>query len=154
MNKPLELHQELSVGIDEIDAQHQVLLGLVDELRDVVTQGQEREVLHAVLTRLAEYVRIHLAVEESLMQLVGFPGLDSHRQEHRDLILQINALRRRIENPRRPVDPQPVDFLKRWLIKHMIECDQEYARYFQESGGGPRPLKRSWTSRLWNHLQG
>jgi hemerythrin len=154
MSKLVEWSDALSVGVDELDAQHKVLVGLINEMHAAIEERRGRDVVESILTRLAEYTRIHFAVEESLMQLLGFPDYDAHKQEHRELIVQVNALRRKVDNGETAIDFELMDFLKGWLTRHIMESDQEYARYFTESGSLPRLKKRSWTSRLWDHLHG
>ena len=154
MNKLVEWSDELSVGIDEIDAQHKVLVGLINEMHEAIEQRHGSEVVESILTRLAEYTRIHFAVEESLMRLLGYPDFEAHREEHRALIMQVNDLRRKVETGKTAIGFELMHFLKLWLTKHIMESDQEYARYFAVSGSWPRLKKRSWTSRLWDHLHG
>ena len=43
-------------------------------------------------------------------------------------------------------------FLKVWLTRHIMESDQQYVEFFIQAGVPPRLKKRSWASRLWNHL--
>ena len=154
MSKLVEWSDALSVGVDELDAQHKVLVGLINEMHAAIEERRGRDVVESILTRLAEYTRIHFAVEESLMQLLGFPDFDAHREEHRELIVQVNELRRKVEGGTTALGLELMHVLKLWLTRHMMQSDQEYARYFAESGSWPRLHKRSWTSRLWDHLHG
>ncbi len=153
MSKFMEWSAALSVGVDELDSQHKVLVGLVNELHEALTQGREREVLDAVLTRLVEYTRIHFAVEESLMRLLGYPGLDAHMEEHRALIARLNALRRKADAGDATVSIELMDFLKLWLTSHIMESDQRYARHFVEVGVAPTLRQRSQSARFWDHLR-
>lgn len=152
MNKLVEWTDALSVGIDEIDAQHRVLVGLVNEMHDAVLHGQDTVAVQGILNRLTEYTRIHFAVEESLMRMLGFPGFEEHRDEHRQLIRQVNDLRRRVAEGAQSVGSEVLEFLRRWLTGHIMDSDQQYARFFVETGAGTRYKRRSWTSRLWDHL--
>lgn len=152
MSNSVAWSDALSVGVDELDAQHKVLVGLVNEMHNAIDQGYGDEVVESILTRLTEYTRIHFAVEESLMRLAGYPDLEAHREEHRALIVQINTLRGRADTGEPAISVELMHFLKDWLTTHIMVSDQAYARYFAESGSWPRVKKRSWTSRLWDHL--
>lgn len=152
MNKLVEWSDELSVGIDELDAQHKVLVGLVNEMHEAIEQRHGSEVVESILTRLAEYTRIHFAVEESLMRLLGYPDFEAHREEHRTLIMQVNDLRRKVETGKTAIGFELMHFLKIWLTKHIMESDQQYGQYFVNAGVRTRFKRRSWAGRLWEHL--
>jgi len=152
MSESVAWSETLSVGVDELDAQHKVLVGLVNEMHNAIEQGEGDDAVESILNRLTEYTRIHFAVEESLMRLLGYPDFEAHREEHRALIVQINALRRKADTGETAISVELMQFLKDWLTTHIMVSDQAYARYFAESGTSSRLEKRSWTSRLWDHL--
>jgi hemerythrin len=40
----------------------------------------------------------------------------------------------RLQNEKRAVLPELLEFLKEWLIKHTLTVDRKYIRFFQEKG--------------------
>ncbi|MFO1425295.1 MAG: hemerythrin domain-containing protein, partial [Candidatus Competibacteraceae bacterium] len=64
MNKFVEWSNELSVGIEEIDAQHKVLVDLLNQIHEAIQQRHGAEVTRDIVLRLDEYTRVHFAVEE------------------------------------------------------------------------------------------
>jgi hemerythrin len=142
----------LSVGIDAIDAQHRVLVDLVNEMHDAMVRNYGNQVVDDILTRLAEYARIHFALEEGLMRMQGYPRLEEHKQEHLDLISRLNDLRARFDSGNTKLSMELMDLLKFWLTTHIMESDQHYARFFVESGALSSQAQRSWIFRIWDHL--
>lgn len=73
---------DLSVGIQEIDEQHKVLVGLLNELHTAISGHKGSAECRVILDRLAEYARAHFAVEESLMRVLGYPDYENHNGPH------------------------------------------------------------------------
>ena len=64
-----------SVNIASIDAQHQKLFAIADELHEAMRNGQAGPVLAKTLDRLVQYTKTHFANEEGLMKIHGYPGI-------------------------------------------------------------------------------
>lgn len=152
MEKFVAWTDALSVGVDAIDAQHRVLVGLVNEMHEAIQRHAGDQVVGGVLNRLGEYTRIHFATEESLMRMQGYPDLEAHKQEHVELLERLNDLRERFDSGNAELSVELMDLLRFWLTRHMMESDQRYARFFVESGALASPDRRSWIVRLWDYL--
>lgn len=152
MAKFVEWSDELSVRIEEIDAQHKVLIGLVNEMHEAIHRRQGGDIVRGILDKLADYTRIHFAVEESLMRIFGYPRYDEHKIEHEELIRHVQDLQHKIDSGKTAIGFELMHFLKFWLTKHIIESDQSYSSFFLGATLKPQLAKRSWASRLWDHL--
>lgn len=152
MSNFIEWSDELSVGIEEIDAQHQVLVGLVNEMHDAIQHRHGSSVVIGILKRLADYTRIHFAVEESLMRILAYPGYDGHKEEHEKLLEHVKELQEKVDSGRTAIGFELMHFLKIWLTKHIMESDKKYAPYLIEAGARTRHEKKSWATKLWDHL--
>ncbi len=82
----VEWGPELSVGWEEIDAQHREILVRVSDLRARVEEGDGFGA-QAALDALADTVVLHFATEQDLMDRSGYPERAAHRRAH-DLFLQ------------------------------------------------------------------
>ena len=142
----------LSVGIDEIDAQHKVLVGLVNQMHEAIHERHGSDVVRGILTKLADYTKIHFAVEESLMRILGYPGYDEHKVQHEELIHSMLDLQEKVDSGKTAIGFELMHFLKIWLTKHIMESDQDYGSYFVEAGIKAKFKKKSWAGRLWDHL--
>ena len=146
----IEWSNELSVGIEEIDAQHKVLVDLLNQIHEAIQQRRGAEVTNQILERLGEYTRIHFAVEESLMRIMHYPEYERHKVEHDKLIAQLNSFRTKLVSGKTSISFDLAHFLKLWLTKHIMETDKYYVPYFLGQGVRPELAKPSWVQRLWS----
>lgn len=149
MAKFVEWSNELSVGIEEIDAQHQILVELLNEIHQAIQQRQGIEVARHIIDRLDEYARVHFAVEESLMRILNYPEYEQHREDHDRLIEQLGELRVKLEEGKGSLNFELAHFLKLWLTKHIMEVDKRYVSYFLGQGIRAQFAKNSWKERFW-----
>jgi hemerythrin len=80
-----EWDSRYSVGNHSIDAQHQALFAIAQELFTAMSAGQGKSALSRTLDRLANYTTSHFAHEERLMQRHQYPDLAAHKAEHEAL---------------------------------------------------------------------
>lgn len=145
----VEWSEQLSVGIQEIDEQHKVLVGLLNDLHRSIHERHGSEASRAILDKLGEYTRIHFAVEESLMRITDYPGYEVHKKEHEELIAQLVDFLNKIAAGGGSISFQLLHFLKMWLTHHILESDKEYTPHLLKMGLKSRSGKSSWFQRLW-----
>lgn len=154
MAKFVEWSDELSVGIEEIDTQHKVLVDLLNETHDAIQQGRAVQTTKDVVDRLDEYTRVHFAVEESLMRILHYPDYERHKEEHDKLVTQLGDIQTKWKERQGAIGIELTFFLKDWLTKHIMEGDKRYTAYFLAQGIRPKLSKGSWTKRFWRSLGG
>lgn len=154
MSKFVEWSDVLSVGIEEIDDQHKVLVDLVNEMHDAIHQRHGSDVVKEILSKLADYTRIHFAVEESLMRILAYPEYEEHKTQHEELLHTVQDLQEKVETGKTAIGFELMHFLKIWLTRHIMESDQKYSTYFLDAGAKPKLKKKSWTARLWESIGG
>jgi hemerythrin len=142
-------NDELSVGIEEIDEQHKVLVQLLNELSQAIKEHHGNEACLAILDRLVDYTRIHFAVEESLMRIFEYEDYENHKAEHEQLIEEVVTMRREIEEDHRKISFKLLHFLKMWLTQHIMSSDKEYSEHFLNQGMKQKTNRSGWFKRLW-----
>ncbi len=142
-------NDSLSVGIQEIDEQHKVLVDLLNELHRAITEHHGSDAAIGILDRLVEYTRIHFSVEESLMRVLDYPGYEEHKQHHEQLIEQVYELRGKVGNGKH-ISFELLHFLKSWLTRHILEDDRDYVPFFLSRGVKASYEKRSWLDRIFH----
>lgn len=128
----MEWTDEFSVGIPEIDTQHQTLAGCIALVETAVTTQQRWSAVHSALGRLADFARIHFAVEESLMRIHRYPALERHVVEHLAFTDQLRQLQE--SSLRVDVSEEMVTFLRAWLHQHVMTSDKHYAAHMPTVG--------------------
>lgn len=119
---------EYSVRIPNIDAQHQQLVALINDLHAAMMKGDGSQALGRILDDLVRYAEGHFSYEEAMLQQRGYSGLDAHRAEHLALARQVNALREQFRSGRMLMTVGVMQFLKEWLANHILAKDADYAR--------------------------
>lgn len=123
-----------SVNIKAIDAQHQRLFELVNELHDYMMQGKGGLILKSTLASLVDYTQTHFKTEETLMIQHGFQGYASHKVEHDDLTRQVLDLKKQVDDGKIALTIATMNFLKEWLTKHVMGTDMKYKDYLNSRG--------------------
>jgi hemerythrin-like metal-binding protein len=118
--------EEYSVGIPKLDEQHKTLVRLINDLRAAMLGRQGDSVLGTLFEELIEYTRKHMALEERLMRECAYPGLRTHRADHKRLARNVYALRDKFLASRLSISVEVLQFLRQWLTVHIMEHDQAY----------------------------
>ena len=124
---------ECSVHVDKMDSQHKRLIDLINRLHDAMRSGKANQVMGDILTELVDYTKTHFAEEEALMRLHAYPGLDEQLRIHKHLIQQVEDIKTRFANGA-PLGPETMNFLKGWLLNHIMKVDKKYGPFFNGRG--------------------
>jgi hemerythrin len=123
-----------SVNIRAIDAQHQQLFAMLNELYDAMQAGSGRAVVGPVLDKLLNYAAFHFDTEETLFREHGYPEDASHRAEHAALTYRTRALRRKSDTAAIGVTSETLRFLADWLNSHIVGSDMKYVEFLNAKG--------------------
>lgn len=134
----LEWSEDLNLGIEEIDADHRQLVGVLNELFVACLEEQGPDVLAEILARLVDHTRGHFAREEAVMERHGYPGLGAHRGEHALLIAQVLEIQRIFEKSAdRALNNEMLTFLKDWLVDHIQGSDRKIKKFVDSQTAAP-----------------
>lgn len=126
--------ESMSVGIEELDTQHQKLVELVNTLFEAMRMGKARQVLVDVLKELIDYTYYHFETEEQKMKEYGYPNYVSHVAEHERLVKEVSALYERFQKGDVFLSVDTLNFLKNWVTNHILQTDMAYKPFFQSKG--------------------
>jgi hemerythrin len=113
-----------SVGVRAIDQQHQTLVGVLNDLGDVVLGLDDAWDESLVLSKLLAYTENHFAFEEGLMRRIGYAAQDAHEQEHRALFQQVGDLMARAVDGQHAEPQELLVLLRDWLSAHIMGTDR------------------------------
>ena len=128
MNSPKKKPQ---LGIPEMDAQHDYLYQLFEQLR----QPLSHDAMAALLEEIAGYFDFHITSEEHLIRLYKVPGLAEHRSGHEQAA---HTLIQYMDDFERGNDFNPMRLYKAlagWLYEHTLDADMKYAAFLKELRG-------------------
>jgi hemerythrin len=127
----------LSVGIAEIDAQHQELFRRAGQLLEGLRKGEPDEV-GTLIEFLHEYAVVHFGAEEASMRIARYPGYVRHKAEHDRFIGDLLTLAE--EHDRNGAGAfmalKASHWLSQWLKEHVSGTDAEMGRFLARGAKG------------------
>lgn len=130
--------KEYSVGVEEIDEQHQHFFALANEIIALSEQAdvQIRELLFKV-TNLSSYAVYHLLTEENLFKRYNYPDATAHISAHnayREKMKQFVAQAEKEGTDTKKLALEIAEFAGDWLMNHIIVMDKKYVDFMREVG--------------------
>jgi hemerythrin-like metal-binding protein len=135
---PMELVQwseKFSVGVKELDEQHQQLIKLLNLL--ISTQGTANtrsETISDTLMAMTRYAQAHFQAEESLMEAYDYPGLEEQKIQHRDFRKKTVSFSTATYYGIDQVPEALLQYLVEWWVHHILEDDMAYRSFFKDKG--------------------
>ncbi len=126
-----------SVGIEQLDKQHKNIVRGINALSDSMEEGTKtKKTLFKLFRALKAYTDVHFSFEEDLLKKSHYPELDAHLHEHQQFIQNLETLQNAFESDFEKVNIEikMMDFLKDWLINHIMMMDKKYTKHLQKKG--------------------
>jgi hemerythrin len=123
-----------SVGVKDLDRQHQTIMEHLDQLHEEVLNGKVNEAVAPLINHLVSLAGEHFATEEKLMESSQFPGLADHRANHAELAKKVAEFIARHDTGDRGAYCQFMYYVRDWMTKHMENEDQLYVPWLAEHG--------------------
>jgi hemerythrin len=126
---------DLSVGIDEIDAQHRELFRRAERLLEAMAPGAGEDA-RPLIDALQAFAVEHFCLEEAFMRDARFPGYVRHKAEHDRFIEDLHAIAREHEVRGRGAfeSLRASQWLRGWLREHVSGTDAELGRFLAKRG--------------------
>ncbi|MDW7990907.1 MAG: bacteriohemerythrin [Anaerolineae bacterium] len=121
---------ELSLGIPQMDEQHQRWIDILNGFYDAIERGDREEAISHLFKGVEEYTSFHFSAEEQFMADIGYPDLENHRKIHQSLIDQVHSARERYGQGDRKAARELAAFVLSWLYTHIAKTDKKYSEYY------------------------
>jgi len=115
-----------ATGIEVIDAQHQTLVDLLNQLARRMASDADELSIYAVFDALTDYALHHFQTEEGIWrQHLGDDAINlAHEQSHHAFVAEVGRVRQVAGNAQGDqTADQVLSFLTRWLAFHILEDD-------------------------------
>ena len=126
-----------SVGDESLDAEHKIIIKMINELYPAVVSGGDDDRVRGILDRLLLYTDTHCKHEEQLMRECEFPELKEHELLHEQLRQRTVEL---CNKRNHPSGQELLQFLKDCWSEHIQEQDKAFGRYLQATLEQPQPI--------------
>jgi hemerythrin-like metal-binding protein/PAS domain S-box-containing protein len=125
----LTWNDQLLVGIDSVDSQHQQLVRLINRLDEVVALGEDHQTLLDTIKQLVDYTVYHFQHEEALMKNANFNPeiLARHQLQHQEFVEKMLRVQSDATLDASVVSKDLLDFLVDWLCHHTLKTDKMMA---------------------------
>ncbi len=127
-------NETYSVGVQELDDQHKVLIHMINEMHYAMNNDKGQEAISSIVEQMYEYMDVHFTTEEGYMEQSGYPGLLTHQQKHEEFRSKARDLRERVAAEEFVLSFEIVQFLSDWLQRHIMVTDMKYTSLFAEKG--------------------
>jgi len=118
--------EQLSVGNDIIDEDHKYLIEIINRVEVCLTK-KDMSALKAELKRLHDYSMLHFDREEKIAVAVGYEQTPGLHQSHLALMEKLGKMQLDFVTAEQTWSPELTkgfaDFLRNWLIDHVIKED-------------------------------
>jgi hemerythrin-like metal-binding protein len=126
----MKWNSSFAIGIEAIDMQHRKIFELLLSVENSLVKRDPWHILRFHLSQLAEYMKFHLAVEESLLEVACYPDLHVHREQHTRIVNLMEELENKLQHD--SSGENVVRFFEDWFLRHVLSSDRDYAAYFRE----------------------
>lgn len=140
---PIFWRPQFRIGHDDIDNDHRYLILLINTVELVLRFPDDPRNVEAALTELRRYAQYHFEREERIQIAYGYIHIDQHKNEHRELLGEIDALAQRLsatlEDPDGGVEgvkaqsAEITAFLRKWLVGHVMKTDMKLVPLFRKT---------------------
>lgn len=120
---------DLELAHPTLDDDHRRLVDALGQIVAMLNADPGCETVVESLRALAVQTREHFAIEEIIMEWVGFPSAATHAAAHHGLLIQLRVMTDLIADGSMEADSSAVDFLASWLIDHHCGHDRELADF-------------------------
>lgn len=129
-------NENYSVGVKEIDQQHQQMIGIINRLYEMVENKNFNDaVVSDILTELVEYADYHFSTEEKYFREFDYPKTESHVEMHNDYRARAGEMKEDYEaGKKNEVLLDLGNFLNGWWTWHINNTDKEYTECFHQHG--------------------
>ena len=125
---------EYETNVKIIDEQHKNLLDMINKLHNmqVMNLSKDKNLLLELLNEIGNYINYHFNTEEYFMQENKYNLYDIHKTYHDEFSVSIQDIKKKINNGNKDIDRELLDFLKDWLIKHILVIDKKLGLFLNE----------------------
>jgi hemerythrin-like metal-binding protein len=121
-------NQTYSVGVNQLDEDHQKLLEMINRLHQAMSTGQSKSMIAPLITDLKSYTMTHFKNEEGYLEEIAHPTLLEQKKQHAVFISKIREFESDLENGQITLAMKIMPFLNEWLLKHIMDKDKMYAK--------------------------
>ncbi len=119
-------NKKFELGIDLVDRQHKRLCDLINNLYTAMQKNEGKESLVRIFKELGDYTVQHFSDEEKLFDAHNYPASAQHKKAHKAFVAKLVHFKEQAESGHAMLGVELLEFLKDWLLKHILATDKLY----------------------------
>ncbi len=113
-----------ATGIEEIDSQHKILVGYINDLAWAIDNKQDKQLMSALFDKLCDYTQFHFQTEEAYILALNKNDCLLHQLQHKHFIEELNRIIALGETIK--ISEELLYFLTDWLLHHIQIEDKKF----------------------------
>jgi len=124
----IEWKKEFEVGVAEVDHEHRELIGLINELHEVMKESGDFDQVLESLGEIYAQISAHFALEEKMMRVSRYPAYADHKEDHETLLEDLRDIMDDVEDDGSYNESILANDLERWFSLHFKTHDAKLHR--------------------------
>ncbi len=130
----VEWSDDFSVKVSLMDDEHKVLFKLINDLNSAMIDGQSSKEIGRILDSLIDYTEYHFNHEEEMLKKIAYPNISEQEKYHKMFVNKMKDFKNEMESGEVLLSVKMIDFLKDWLVSHIVNIDTKYSGFTNERG--------------------
>ena len=108
-----------------IDQEHRQLKDLLDTINTHISQGHSIGIVFNLFNNFITLASQHFKNEEKIMNISQYPESDVHKQEHDNLINQLETMKCQLKGGQTPFGKDFITWQTNWVEEHLSNFDEK-----------------------------
>ena len=127
----IEWKDEFSVGVPDVDHEHQRLIALINELHDAMSRGDSNVTVMDFLGEIYAQISAHFALEEKIMRERKYDQYAEHKADHEVLLDELRDIMDDYEENAYFSDDAFANAVGSWFTEHFKNRDARLHKYLE-----------------------
>jgi hemerythrin len=127
----LQWKDEYSLGIPAVDLQHKRIFDCFIHIADEGIAKNNAWLADSSTVQLIGFIRAHFALEESVMQKLGYPDFERHVEEHRQYHGEMVDLAQESLKTKGSLTREKINVAQKWFREHITTSDRRYVDFLR-----------------------
>lgn len=124
----------LSVNVQEMDDQHKILIGIINQLHEAMRAGKGSEEVVLITEQMINYAHSHFKAEERILVVKSYPGFTQQKSEHDVFLKKALGFKNDVAQGKMALSVPVSNFLREWLVNHIQVEDKKYGMFLNSRG--------------------
>jgi len=125
--KHLVWDPKYTVHVEELDAQHQKLFHITNNILDLYENGSGE--LLPSLQALIEYLCTHFRSENAVMIKTNYPDYEEQNSQHYEFICTMENFLKNYKESDKDLAGKMLAYLHGWVYSHTVNLDLKYGQH-------------------------